>query len=421
MNLRLTRLLFVIALLTVSFSSWAKVTLETYKDNVEVTLKIEDEITRADLDDFRKALAQIDEYHSVLHMNAVHLNSLGGNAVTAREIGRILRERKLNTYLGPKDSCASACVDVLIAGVMRFAFGEVQVHRGSFSGDPSSTDKIAEVMEGWAKELREYVQSMGVSMLLTDAIETTPNWQLRTLTPSEIRQWQVLGTDKVTEETLFTELSREKFISRKEFIGIYRDHYDECLLKAKEFEMTVFDCVKPYRATQISFWEICFERIVEWINKNIVNRHWVDHSTHHQQVEANLKLVHEDQMYKRHMAISVQSEATDQTSQNTIKQFPDEVAQKLEESNVWWVSDNKLYIVLKNPSDKDIKRLTFSLTENECAKKGNKRFMTLELLEPLDRYRKVLYSGPLPFDYDKEIGKGERCGVIEEALQLIQR
>jgi len=103
MNLRLTRLLLVIALFAVSLSSWAKVTLETYKDNVEVTLKIDDEITRADLDDFKKALAQIDEYHSVLHMNAVHLNSLGGNAVTAREIGRILRERKLNTYLGPKD------------------------------------------------------------------------------------------------------------------------------------------------------------------------------------------------------------------------------------------------------------------------------------------------------------------------------
>jgi len=418
MNLRLTRLLLVIALLTVSCGSWAKVTIETYKDNIEVTLKIEDEITRSDLDDFKKALAQIDEYHSVLHMNAVHLNSTGGNAVTAREIGRILRERKLNTYLGPKDSCASACVDLLIAGVMRFTFGEVQVHRGSFSGDPSSTAKIAEVLDGWTKELREYVQAMGVSALLTDAIETTPNWQLRTLTPLEIRQWQVLGTDKVTEETLFTELSREKFISRKEFIDIYREHYDECLLKAKDFEMTVFDCVKPYRATQISFWENFFDRMIEWINRNIVNRHWVDHSTHHQQVEANLKLVHNEQMYKRQMAISMQLDTGGKCNDKTMKLLTAEIAQQMEATNVWWVSNNKLYIVLKNPSDKEIKKVRFSLTENECVKNGSKLFMTLELLEPLDRYRTVVYTGLLPFDYNKEYGAGEKCGIVEDVFAI---
>ena len=45
----------------------------------------------------------------------------------------------------------------------------------------------------------------------------------------------------------------------------------------------------------------------------------------------------------------------------------------------------------------------------------SKRFIALDLIEPLDRYRKVLYSGLLPFDYDKEIGKGERCGVVEQA------
>jgi hypothetical protein len=57
--------------------SLAKATLETYKYTDEVTLKIEDEILPSDLEDFKKALAQIDEYHSILHMNAVHLNSLG--------------------------------------------------------------------------------------------------------------------------------------------------------------------------------------------------------------------------------------------------------------------------------------------------------------------------------------------------------
>ena len=44
------------------------------------------------------------------------------------------------------------------------------------------------------------------------------------------------------------------------------------------------------------------------------------------------------------------------------------------------------------------------------------RLTGLGHIEPLDRYRAVVYSGSLPFDYFKEIGEGERCGIVEEGF-----
>ena len=417
MKLKFFSWIVATALLGYTTLSLAKVTLETYKYTDEVTLKIEDEILPPDLEEFKKALAQIDEYHSVLHMNAVHLNSLGGHAMTAREIGRILRKRNLNTYLGPKDSCASACVDLLIAGVQRFTFGKVEVHRASYHGEGADTETIREAMSGWTRDLAEYITEMEGSVLLLDATLTTPNWRTRTLTATEIRQWLLLGNDHITEETMFADLAKEKFISRKEFVDIYSEHYDECLAQARDFEMTVFDCVKQFRSTPIPLWRIVIGRIAAWMNANIGTRPFVGSTTYQERVKAIKKLVDRGQLYLRTMAISNQADTFVEMDDGPNNLLPAEVAQEMEQTNTWWVRKNKLFIVLKNPTLSVIHRITFSLTESECGKKGPKRRIQFELLEPLDRHRKVLYSGELPFDYDKEIGKGERCGVVERAFR----
>jgi hypothetical protein len=421
LNLLAVKCVMAVAFAFTPLGSHAKVTLETYKYTDEVTLKIEDEILPPDLEDFKKALAQIDEYHSVLHMNAVHLNSLGGHAMTAGAIGRILRRRNLNTYLGPKDSCASACVDVLIAGVQRFTFGMVEVHRASYHGEAADTETIREAMNGWNKDLADYITEMGASLLLLDATQTTPNWRTRILTPTEIRQWLLLGNDHVTEETMFTELAKEKFISRKEFVDIYSEHYEECLAKARDFEMTVFDCAKQFRSTPIPLWRIVVGRIAAWMNANIGTRPFTGNTSYQERVKAIKKLVDSGQLYQRAMALSTQGNTLVRIDNGRFKLLPAEVAQEMEQTNTWWVRKNKLFIVLKNPTLNVIHRVTFSLTDRECGKKGPKRLIQFELLEPLDRNREVLYSGELPFNYDREIGYGERCGVVEAAFLEINR
>jgi hypothetical protein len=77
-----------------------------------------------------------------------------------------------------------------------------------------------------------------------------------------------------------------------------------------------------------------------------------------------------------------------------------------------------LFVLLANPTTKNIKRVTFSISTTDCSHEGQKRYVSLDLIEALDRYRAVVYSGSLPFDYFREIGEGERCGNVEEAFSV---
>jgi hypothetical protein len=87
-------------------------------------------------------MKQLDESKKTLHMNSVVLESHGGNGDTAKEIGKLIRARKLNTYLATDAACASACVHVLISGVQRYAFGDVRVHRATFMYDSDNDDHV---------------------------------------------------------------------------------------------------------------------------------------------------------------------------------------------------------------------------------------------------------------------------------------
>jgi len=71
MYFRHARLLLVLVLLTASFSSWATVSLEKYKNTNEVTIKIHHQIIEEDLIEFKNALDTIEKEKKVLHMNVL--------------------------------------------------------------------------------------------------------------------------------------------------------------------------------------------------------------------------------------------------------------------------------------------------------------------------------------------------------------
>jgi hypothetical protein len=89
----------------------AKVITEPYKSTSELTIRIEGEITHKTLDEFKKALNELDASKQTLRMNSVVLDSIGGSGSVAKEIGKLIRSRGLNTYLPSDASCASACVE----------------------------------------------------------------------------------------------------------------------------------------------------------------------------------------------------------------------------------------------------------------------------------------------------------------------
>lgn len=167
---------------------------EKISDTKEVNLRINGEITAKTLNEFNSALESIDNNNQKIALNAVQLNSHGGSGEAAKEIGKIIRERKLNTYLASDAECASACVHILISGIERYAFGNVRVHRSTFSHDIDRDDVVEGFISEAKKSNKEYVKSMGISHMLADAMETTPSWSIRQLTELEKERKRIGNT-----------------------------------------------------------------------------------------------------------------------------------------------------------------------------------------------------------------------------------
>jgi hypothetical protein len=71
----------------------------------------------------------------------------------------------------------------MIGGITRMAFGELSVHRsGVDSNSPTTLEKLQKRNDNNTKEVNDYVEEMGISPLLADAILMTPNWRTRELT-----------------------------------------------------------------------------------------------------------------------------------------------------------------------------------------------------------------------------------------------
>lgn len=239
-----TRSIFTAVMILFSIQSIAKVKFEVInvKEKVAI-LKIVERIEHEEDIEF------ISEYNKLvtagykLKLNAVVLDSAGGNGYSAKRIGDFVREKKLNTYVASNANCASACVDVLIGGVVRMAYGRIAVHRTTF-GAEYPADKLEKALRDADKRISEYVQAMGISSLLTDAILNTPNWATRELDDKERRRWGVHGTERMFEEMWFRKTAIETNLTLDEVQKAFYQHVSECKTPPMNFEMTMWDCVK---------------------------------------------------------------------------------------------------------------------------------------------------------------------------------
>jgi ATP-dependent protease ClpP protease subunit len=110
-------------------------------DDIGGTILIHSEIKTGDFTDFQKAADRIrliekDTYKPV-PLIQVRLDSPGGDVMEAIRIGRLIHERFMHTVVMPERECASACVFILAAGVLRIPTqkAHVAVHRPRF--DPT--------------------------------------------------------------------------------------------------------------------------------------------------------------------------------------------------------------------------------------------------------------------------------------------
>ena len=112
------------------------------------------------------------------------LNSPGGDGLAAMEAGRLVRAAKAHVFVRGK--CASACVFILAAGVVRGApEGVVGIHRarlttfvkgiGVVDINTASNPNAVRVLEAGDRRTEDYLREMGMPDTLFQAMKGTPS------------------------------------------------------------------------------------------------------------------------------------------------------------------------------------------------------------------------------------------------------
>jgi hypothetical protein len=127
----------------------------------------------------------------------VRLNSMGGSVEDAMAIGTKLREENFSTVVSQGDTCESACVLILAAGVIRVAvYGIVGIGRPRFEDRAFASLSPVEAgnkYEELAESVRKYLARMGISDLLyVDMVKMSSN-DVRVLSDSEMRAYELVG------------------------------------------------------------------------------------------------------------------------------------------------------------------------------------------------------------------------------------
>jgi hypothetical protein len=133
------------------------------------------------------------------------VDSLGGDGLAAMEIGRMIRAAKGHVFVSGK--CASACVFLLAAGVVRGVARDrvVGIHRGRISAflkgigvveiNTASNPNAVAALEDAHRRTQRYLKEMGVPDALFAAMMAEPSDQFRYLDRQDLLALGLAGMD----------------------------------------------------------------------------------------------------------------------------------------------------------------------------------------------------------------------------------
>lgn len=224
----------------------AEVIFERVKSSGKMTLKISGNIDDNLLQYFESYLNYIKNKKISLHMNAIQLDSSGGDVQVALKMGALIRRAKLNTFVDPVASCKSACVLILMGGIERMPYGQIHIHRSGFANiNQTMTEaKIEESIVTAQNLIANYTRDMGLSQNLADAINTTPNWASRLPEPIEMRRWGLEGMTQASEVALSLVAGSKFKMSKNQFDEHMQEYWIRCRTAAIRFEKSPRQCLE---------------------------------------------------------------------------------------------------------------------------------------------------------------------------------
>lgn len=197
MKYLLTLLLFI-STSSISAVVYEKLNVTDSQGREIVSLRVEGDIQEYEEYELYKAINDINQNNHHVQFDSVVLNSDGGSMYSAIKMGAAIRGNHLSTLVQPNDSCASACVLLLQAGVCKIAEGSVGLHRAASDLDVDLENLPAERLRE-KRTLNQYLTSMNAHPQVLWYMTNTPHWSIKLL--SEIEK-QDFGYYSATAEEM---------------------------------------------------------------------------------------------------------------------------------------------------------------------------------------------------------------------------
>lgn len=178
------------------------------------------------------------------------IDSSGGHVEEALRAGDAIAESGWAIWVREESVCHSACVLVLAAGDTRSIEGKVGIHR--LMRDRSTATSRAELsreLRAINQQVRDYLERNGVATAVSDLMMTVANRDLRILTPDELKQYGLDGTNAAQDDLDRIRLARkcgDDFVRRRES---FRRAFDaQCMGTGKSFE-SMPECAEQLQGT----------------------------------------------------------------------------------------------------------------------------------------------------------------------------
>jgi ATP-dependent protease ClpP protease subunit len=148
------------------------------------------------------------------------IDSAGGQVEDGIRAGDAIGDAHWTIWVRDGSVCHSACVFILAAGDNRIVSGDVGIHRIiRLHSDATTRAELEAELRAVHDRIKDYFARNGVDVAVADMMMTVPSSQLRLLTPDELRQYGLAGSNPVQEDLERIRLARkcgESFVHRRE-------------------------------------------------------------------------------------------------------------------------------------------------------------------------------------------------------------
>jgi hypothetical protein len=148
----------------------------------------------------------------------VHLDSPGGDVMTALAIGNLMYENALTAFVKEDANCSSACVHILASSPQRVILGQVNIHRQYSNSTDTSYAKISSNFTKIERIAISQFTQAGVSPELWDAMMRVPPQTAKRLSLEEIMRFRLMGTSPALEDALNSCMAKRLGITKQEYL-----------------------------------------------------------------------------------------------------------------------------------------------------------------------------------------------------------